>query len=97
MSRVLAILLEGGDRDLLVVRVVLKPAGAERDGGGVGLAVRAGLQIGIGERRGTRKIERHDRLVQVVQQGIGRSARKIETGTLARSPSSAACFRAPRR
>ncbi|MGC1888679.1 MAG: hypothetical protein WA709_21740 [Stellaceae bacterium] len=58
LGRIVGVFLEGRDRDLLDVRIVLKAAGCQRDDRLIDLAVGARLQIGIGERRGAREVER---------------------------------------
>src|SRR5271169_157721 len=55
MGRVQTVLLEGRNRDLLVVRVVLKAAGAECHGFLISPAVGARFQIGVGDCGGARK------------------------------------------
>src|SRR5437763_15120541 len=80
MGRVVAVLLEGRDRDLLVVRVVLEAASAQRNRFHIGAAVGAGLQIGVGGRGRARRVERYDRLAQVAQQRVGRAAGEIVFG-----------------
>src|SRR6266404_1353576 len=82
MGRIVGVFLEGGNRDLLVVRIVLEPAGGKRDGGLIGLAVGPALQIGAGERGRAREVERHDGLVQIPQQRVRRPAAGVKPGTL---------------
>src|ERR1043166_6733960 len=55
VGRVVAVLLEGRDRDLLVVRIVLEAAGAERNRFRIGAPVGAGFEIGVSNRGGARE------------------------------------------
>ena len=84
MRRVVAVLLEGGVGDFLVVRVVLELAGGDGHGGHVGLAAGAGFQVGVGDGRGARHVERQNRLVEFGQQLAGGTAREVEGGDFLR-------------
>src|SRR5260370_10780148 len=82
MGRIVGVFLESGNRDLLVVRVVLEPARSERDRGLVSLTVGARLQIGIGERGRARKVERHNGFVQLPQQRVRRPGPRVKPAAL---------------
>src|ERR1700730_19027413 len=82
VGRVVRVFLEGRDGDLLVVRIVLKAARRQRHGRLIRLAVGSRLQIGVGEGRGAREIERHDRVVEITQQRMGRATGGIDPGGL---------------
>ena len=79
----MGVLLEARMRDLLVVRVVLEFAGRDGDRREIGLAIRARVQVGAGQRRRARDVEGEDGRVQLLEQRVRCSAGRVEPGALA--------------